>query len=228
MMDGQQIKNCCMEFGADLVGVAPVSRFAEAPTQTHPRAVLAACRSVIVFACRFPAEATNDSQAYTQTRNALVQKTAQIAEQTAAHLRQAGFDAEPIGYTASLIEGRYCGPISLKHAAVLAGLGKMGKNTLVVNDKYGNMIWLGAVLTSMDMQADAPAAYSPCRPACRLCIQSCPAGALGGERVNQMACLAQAFRKVENGQEILCWTCRQVCPNQHKATNHQTQKKSGG
>lgn len=207
------IKNFCVDRGADLVGVAPVDRFCDAPLATHPRAVLATCKSVVVFACRFPAEAVSGSQIYTETRNTLISKTAAIAEQTAAFLHQAGFEAEPIGYTASLIEGRYYGPISLKHAAVLAGLGKMGKNTLVVNSKYGNMIWLGAVLTSMDMQADVPAAYNPCPPNCRLCIQSCPAGALGGEMVNQKACLAQAFRKVENGQEILCWTCRQVCPN---------------
>jgi epoxyqueuosine reductase QueG len=102
---------------------------------------------------------------------------------------------------------------------VLAGLGKMGKNTLVVNDRYGNMIWLGAVVTSMELVADEPAAYTPCRPSCRLCIQSCPAGALGGELVNQTACLSQAFRKVDGGQEILCWKCRQVCPN-HLGTEH--------
>jgi len=50
----------------------------------------------------------------------------------------------------------------LKHAAVRAGLGRMGKNTLLVNDRLGNMLWLGAILIDQELAEDALANYDAC------------------------------------------------------------------
>ena len=43
------------------------------------------------------------------------------------------------------------GYISLKHAAEIAGLGVIGKNYLLTNPQYGNLIWLSAILTNAEL-----------------------------------------------------------------------------
>jgi epoxyqueuosine reductase QueG len=70
--------------------------------------------------------------------------------------------------------------LSLRHAGYLAGLGVLGKNTLLINEKYGNMIQLGAVLVNVDLKGDSLAKYEVCITDCQICLDSCPQGALDG------------------------------------------------
>lgn len=57
-------------------------------------------------------------------------------------------------WDAEQMEGR--GLLSMKHAAVLAGLGTLGKSTLLLNEAYGNLLTLGAILTEFDLASDPP------------------------------------------------------------------------
>ena len=75
--------------------------------------------------------------------------------------------------------------LSLRHAGYLAGLGNLGKNTLLINEKFGNMIQLGAVLINTELKGDEIAEYEACLPDCQICLDSCPQGALDGITVNQ-------------------------------------------
>jgi epoxyqueuosine reductase len=105
------------------------------------------------------------------------------------------------------------GIISLKHAAELAGLGKIGKNTLLINEKYGNMIWLSAVLVSINLEPDSFADYEGCLSSCTICLDSCPIQALDGVSINQKACWDHAFGTHNGGEwRIKCFACRKVCP----------------
>lgn len=54
-MDREQVKKIMFSLGADLCGIASIDRFADAPKGYHPLDVLPTCKSVISFACRFPA-----------------------------------------------------------------------------------------------------------------------------------------------------------------------------
>lgn len=80
------------------------------------------------------------------------------------------------------------GILSLKHAGELAGMGKIGKNTLLINDKYGIMIWLSAVLTSMKLEPDPITTYEGCIKDCTLCLDNCPVKALDGISIIQSKC----------------------------------------
>ncbi|MDE6365246.1 MAG: hypothetical protein K2L86_13465, partial [Lachnospiraceae bacterium] len=55
VINSSQIKNIVFSLGADLCGIAGIDRFDDAPRGYHPCDVLPSCRSVISFACRFPA-----------------------------------------------------------------------------------------------------------------------------------------------------------------------------
>ena len=54
-MTSREVKEIAYKLGAELCGIAGLDRFSDAPEGYHPRDVWPGCRSVISFACRFPA-----------------------------------------------------------------------------------------------------------------------------------------------------------------------------
>jgi len=105
------------------------------------------------------------------------------------------------------------GILSLKHAGVLAGLGVLGKNTLLMNERFGNMIWLGAILVFIDLEPDPIASYEGCTSECTLCVDSCPQHALDGITVDQKLCRERSNSYTKGGGWVLsCNICRKVCP----------------
>ncbi len=69
------------------------------------------------------------------------------------------------------------GEVSLRHAAVAAGLGTFGRHNLVVHPRFGTRVIFTALLTKLDLAPDLPLKNNPCTD-CGLCVSSCPAGAL--------------------------------------------------
>ena len=220
MIDAAAIKEAAGQLGADLCGIAPVSRFSEAPRGFHPRDISAQCESVVVLGARFPLSTLEaGSQApYTLVRNVMVGKLDTIAFNLGDRLEQEDVVAVPIpsadpydDWNAERRHGR--GILSLKHAAVLAGLGVMGRNTLLLNDRYGNMLWLGALLVSVGLQGDPPADHQGCPRSCTLCLDACPQQALDGETIDQKRCRERSISKTEGGGWLLsCNLCRKACP----------------
>lgn len=221
MINSGVIKKKAIQKGADICGVAPLSRFEDAPKGFHPRDIYPGCRSVVVFASHFPLgtlQAKTNSP-YTLVRNMMVEKLDRISFHLADELEKNGItsvpipSAEPYDYWDSgRNHGR--GILSLKHAGSLAGLGLIGKNTLLVNDRYGNMIWLGAVLVSAELEPDPIAAYEGCIKKCTVCIDSCPQNALDGTTINQELCRERSISYTDGGGWVLsCNICRKTCPN---------------
>jgi epoxyqueuosine reductase len=220
MVDSATIKERVRQLGADLAGVAPVSRFAQAPAGFHPCDIYPGCQSVLVLALRFPLstlEAKTNSP-YTLVRNGLVDRMDAMTTRLADELEAQGIVAIPIPssepydyWDTERRHGR--GILSLKHAAVLAGLGAMGKNTLLINERYGNMVWLGALLLSVELEPDPLATYNACRDRCRICLDACPQHALDGTTIDQKLCREHCSAYSEGGGGVYaCNTCRKVCP----------------
>jgi len=108
-------------------------------------------------------------------------------------------------------EGR--GILSLRHAGMLAGLGTLGRNTLLKNKDWGNMIRLGAVLVNILIQQDPITTEPACPSDCTLCLEACPSGALDGKTANQKKCRNHSQTTTARGFHIIqCNTCRKVCP----------------
>jgi epoxyqueuosine reductase len=81
------------------------------------------------------------------------------------------------------------GDLSLRHAAVAAGLGVFGRHNLVIHPKFGSRIVFTAVLTQLPLDSDPPVTEELCN-SCGICVDACPAKALDEEgRTDQMKCL---------------------------------------
>lgn len=66
------------------------------------------------------------------------------------------------------------GGIFLKDTAVMAGLGCIGRNNLLVTPEFGPRIRLRAMLTDHTMPATAPVHFDPCRDCSMPCMEACP------------------------------------------------------
>jgi epoxyqueuosine reductase len=216
-----EIKYWVKELGADLCGIASVQRFANAPSGFHPTDILKECKSIIVIAMRIPVSTVgSSSQAiYTFAHTRMFDKINSITFAIAIELDKRGSGAiavpasEPYEYwDDSRRHGQ--GILSLKHAAVRAGLGQMGKNTLLINDQFGNMLLLGAVLLDEELEPDLIATYQACIPGCRICLDACPASALDGNTIEQSKCRSICGKTTDGGGFVYkCNLCRKRCPH---------------
>ena len=224
-MTSQEIKQRMRALGADLCGVAPLERLGGAPEGFHPTDVLPTCRSVIAFACRFPAGtlACRSDIPYTIVRNILSDRLDKMAVQLCADLEVEGVLAVPTG-TIGPTEydertDRWRNIVSAKHCAEAAGLGVIGLNTLLITPEFGNMVWLGAILTEAELEPDEPLKIDYCAD-CDLCVKACPVQAVGVPELKQTVCSGYCFNHQGKGEwRIVCHKCRDACPHCFGAKN---------
>jgi epoxyqueuosine reductase QueG len=218
-MNSTEIKLLALSLGADVCGVAGVRRFTEAPVGFHPCDILPGAASVIVFGKPFPKTVfMGDMYApYMLFRENLLRAVDEIAVRLSMAVEMAGGSALPVPssepYTYWDAQNRVGrGILSLKHAAQLAGLGSIGKNTLLINQAYGNRLWLGAVVTDLKLEEDE---LTPqyCLKNCCICLDACPQKARDGVTIVQKKCREICFSASEGGGGLYtCNLCRRACP----------------
>jgi epoxyqueuosine reductase QueG len=219
IMDSSYIKELANSLGADVCGIGGINRFKEAPKGFHPLDVYAETKSVIVFGIQFSPSLfeANTKVPYTLVKNRAVNLLDDIAIKLAAAIEAKGYKAMPIPsdepyeyWDSENSHGR--GILSLKHMAKLSGLGWIGKNTLLINKKYGNRLYLGAVISNAELQEDDLIGNS-CPENCNICLKSCPEAALDGITVNQKNCRKACIYVTAGGGFVYgCNICRKVCP----------------
>ncbi len=146
-------------------------------------------------------------------------------KQVEAALQQAvPADLQPGLTTRSYVD---TGPIVERVFAKYAGVGWIGKNTCIINQKKGSWLFLGVILTSLELEPDLPA---PDRcGTCTRCIQACPTDAiLAPYQLDSNKCIS--YLTIEKrgsipedlregmGRHIFgCDICQDVCPWNRKA-----------
>lgn len=216
MITGEIVKEYCMEAGARVAGIAAAADFTGAPEGYHPTDALEGCASVIVLGAPIPQDAVlnDDTTGFIDLRSALNKDLKEAAKRVAKRVKAAGYQSRAIGgMDGKWVDGNTRGPISLKHAAELAGLGVIGRNYLLTNPAHGNLLWFSAVLTDAALTPDPKLRLDLCG-GCHICVESCPAHALDTPgTVLKKACDHTMFKQVNKKWEILCFTCRKVCPH---------------
>lgn len=219
MISSSEVKEFVIRCGADKCGIASVERFEDAPKGFHPADIYPDCRSVVVFLKRMPSAvilATNPVP-YTHTAYLLYAELDRLGLKLCHHLENKGIHAIPVPTDVPYIawdENRKHGQaiLSMRHSAYNAGLGILGRNTLLINPDFGNMVYIGAVLIDSPLDPDPIEENLSCPPNCRICLDACPQHALDGITVNQKICREVSFYKNARGFDIYdCNACRRSC-----------------
>lgn len=117
-------------------------------------------------------------------------------------------------------------PISEKSWAVEAGLGWIGRHSLLIHPRLGSFLLLGEIVTTVGLDPDNTKQPDGCGN-CRRCVEACPAKAILPDRkIDAGRCIAR--RTIEREQDgktegdlhgwvFGCDVCQQVCPYNRKA-----------
>lgn len=115
------------------------------------------------------------------------------------------------------------GPIAEKPWAQQAGLGWLGKHSLLISREFGSWLFLGVIVTSLDLPANTP--HTAHCGTCSRCLDACPTGAIVAPGVvDARRCIA--YHTLESHAEALppeiasqqqnwvagCDICQDVCP----------------
>jgi epoxyqueuosine reductase len=115
------------------------------------------------------------------------------------------------------------GPVLEKSYAAQAGLGWIGKNTTLINENFGSFLFLGEILTDLELPFDSPAP-NQCGD-CTMCLDSCPTGALTAPgQMDARRCISYLtlehkseipteFHGKLSGYPAGCDLCQACCPH---------------
>lgn len=114
------------------------------------------------------------------------------------------------------------GPVLERELAARAGMGAVGKNTMLLHPEAGSWFLLGELFLSLDLAPDVP--LTDLCGSCTLCLEACPTGALAEPyRLDSNRCISywtiehrgalpEAAREMVGGWVFGCDVCQEVCP----------------
>jgi ferredoxin len=194
----ERVRRAALEAGADLVGFAPVERFAGAPAELHPRTIFPQVRSAVAVALRHPRGALKAAEegTYWQAYNCDAYwflnevESVRILRRICLALEEDGWTAVPVHnpFRAHVArktrDDQPAGPdgmLSLRVLGVAAGLGELGLSKVLLTPRFGPRQRVFGVLTDAPLEP-TPLFTGKICDECGACVQECEAGAIAAER----------------------------------------------
>ncbi|NUQ01526.1 MAG: hypothetical protein HUU35_16905 [Armatimonadetes bacterium] len=207
---------------ADLVGIAPIERFADVPQKHHPAAIFPETRSVIVVGKRITRGTLRGVEEGTQFDIYGQYGISWLADRMlaittinlATWIEDAGWEAVPIQDLPPEVppSGVAVKPdlpapnvmIDVQAAAVRAGLGEIGYCGELLTPQYGPRQRFQIILTDAEL-TPTPLLAEPVCDFCGECVSNCPLGAMSGEH---LVTIADKSMKVANIAYDVCRRCK--------------------
>jgi epoxyqueuosine reductase len=186
-----------------------------------PKLTMETCRSIIVIAVSYNRE--NDYARKARIKGSLSRSSwgrdyhFVLREKMGALVKEMKRDHD-------FNEMTFCdtGPLVDRELAYRAGIGYYGKNCSIINPEHGSFVFIGYILTDLDIEIREEALDSLCGD-CSLCIAACPTGALEAPGLlNPRKCISYLTQtkypihedlSAKMGIKIYgCDTCQLVCP----------------
>jgi epoxyqueuosine reductase len=220
-------------------GFAGEMKYLGDPRRSDPAAVMPKIRSVIVCGLNYNTEAPKSTEAsYDEEEDpqGWISRYAWGSDYHAVlHEKLETLTAALRERFEEAFEARVyvdTGPIQERILAKYAGLGWLGKHTLLINQRMGSWFFLGAILTTLDLAATLGEGEAPppdlCGT-CRSCIEACPTGAivepyiLDARRcisyltIELRGSIPEEFREPMGRNVFGCDICQDVCPWNRRA-----------
>lgn len=194
-MDKEEIRNYGLELGADVVGFADIADY-RSERAPDPKTILPKVKSMVVLGYREIHGAIESEN----KRISMASRMAGMEFSLKNNYLMTRYIEKNTGTKAASVAASYplnmdipymgtVGDVSLRHAAVAAGLGVFGRHNIVINPRFGTRIIFTAILSELPFDSDPKVEEDLCDD-CGLCVESCPAGALDEEgKTDFMKCL---------------------------------------
>ena len=203
----------------------------------HPNSVLDGCKSVVMLAMPYAANPLTQKRKNTPEQDKPLYG-GKIGNYATGQVDYHDLIRERLNQLASELEVMYPGaatrgvvdtaPLLEREFAQMAGIGWIGKNTLLLNREQGSYFFLAALLTTVKIAAESPFETDHCG-SCTACLDACPTSAFVEPRVlNASKCISyltieyRGLIPQELSDQMQNWifgcdACQIVCPWNRKA-----------
>ncbi len=212
----QDLKKYSLEQGPDLFGVADISAIKKdfaisgELLKKFDKAVCLGMRLSEAILSEIKDVPTRLYFHHYRTVNVFLDQT---ALKLCNYIQREGFLALPVGASQIVDWQKQTAHLSHKRLGVLAGLGWIGRNNLLVNKELGSKFRLTSILTDMPLKVDKPV-KTACG-SCSRCISVCPAGAIkeNQEDFEHQRCFEKLkeFQKKKLVDQYICGVCVNAC-----------------
>ncbi len=247
----ERIRAAGRELGFDQVGFAPAHRPTHADfylewlergwqgemgwlaredavrRRVSPEEALPGCRTLVMTSLRYagaegagPPPGADDPLRAVVARYAVGREYHDVFEERLGKLADVIQGAAPGSRVLPYVD---YGPVLERDHAQRAGLGWIGKNTVLIHPRLGSYLLLGELLTDLELPPDPPFTADRCGT-CTRCIEACPTDAIRGPReLDARRCISyltielrgpipRELRPLIGNRVFGCDICQEVCP----------------
>lgn len=190
----KSIREFVLGLGADDVGFANIADYSS-PQSPAIESIMPTARSMIVMAFKELSNCDSPSSSVAMAGRLDLLEFSRSCNYKLSRFLEREFHtravAIPVSYPLDMNSktNGLVGEVSLRHAALAAGLGNFGRHNLIIHPRLGTRVIFTAVLNELDLPSDPRITEDLCID-CDICVENCPAGALDEEGKTQvMKCL---------------------------------------
>lgn len=190
----EKMKNYAEEIGVDDIGFASTRNY-NSPNTPPIKEIYKKTKAIIVLAFQKLDNINSENIQIASSSDKITSEFANTSTYKMARFIKQKFKANVIIIPTQTPVNRNiktnlpAADISLRHAAVTAGLGNFGKHNLVLNPIMGSKVLFTAILTNLEIQPDTPIEERICTD-CDICVKKCPVHALDEDnKTDVMKCI---------------------------------------